>query len=118
MKPPPPMLPALGWVTASANAVATAASTAFPPLARMAAPASHAGADVHTTSPSLDETPSSLDATTARCAGSASKAIRGSATVRSKRVMAAAYTGARLDERAAVSEAASALGAAILLGSA
>ena len=30
-KPPPPMLPAVGWVTASANAVATAASTALPP---------------------------------------------------------------------------------------
>ena len=32
MKPPPPMLPAVGWVTASANAVATAASIALPPL--------------------------------------------------------------------------------------
>src|SRR6516164_689177 len=59
MKPPPPMLPALGCVTASANAVATAASTASPPLARTAAPASHAGDEVHTTSPSFDETPSS-----------------------------------------------------------
>src|SRR5437588_3854937 len=59
MNPPPPMLPALGCVTASANAVATAASTAFPPLARIAAPASHAGDDVHTTSPFFDETPSS-----------------------------------------------------------
>src|SRR5262249_62020732 len=57
--PPPPMLPALGCVTASAKAVATAASTAFPPLARIEAPASHAGDDVHTTSPSFDETPSS-----------------------------------------------------------
>src|SRR3954447_21875720 len=57
MNPPPPMLPALGWVTASAKAVATAASTAVPPLARTPAPASHAGADVHTTRPSLDETP-------------------------------------------------------------
>ena len=55
MKPPPPMLPALGCVTASANAVATAASTAMPPLARTAAPASQAGADVQTTSPSFDE---------------------------------------------------------------
>src|SRR5262245_39095832 len=32
MKPPPPMLPAEGWVTASANATATAASMALPPL--------------------------------------------------------------------------------------
>src|SRR4051812_3822300 len=57
MKPPPPMLPALGCVTASANAVATAASTAFPPRASTAAPASQAGADVQTTSPPRDATP-------------------------------------------------------------
>ena len=31
MKPPPPMLPAVGCVTASANAVATTASIALPP---------------------------------------------------------------------------------------
>ena len=31
MKPPPPILPAVGWVTASAKAVATAPSTALPP---------------------------------------------------------------------------------------
>src|SRR6267142_1520690 len=31
MKPPPPRLPAAGWVTASANATAMAASTALPP---------------------------------------------------------------------------------------
>src|SRR4051812_9964726 len=31
MKPPPPMLPAVGCVTARAKAVATAASTAGPP---------------------------------------------------------------------------------------
>ena len=38
MKPPPPMLPAVGWTTASANAVATAASTAVPPAAITSAP--------------------------------------------------------------------------------
>ena len=54
MKPPPPMLPADGWVTASANAVATAASTALPPFASTVAPASHAGAETQTTSPSFD----------------------------------------------------------------
>src|SRR5437899_847984 len=37
-KPPPPMLPAEGWVTASANAVATAASTALPPSHRTSTP--------------------------------------------------------------------------------
>ena len=51
MKPPPPMLPALGCVTASANPVATAASTALPPSASTDAPASQAGAEVHTTAP-------------------------------------------------------------------
>ena len=38
MKPPPPMLPAVGWTTASAKAVATAASTAVPPAAMTSAP--------------------------------------------------------------------------------
>src|SRR3954452_11342631 len=38
MKPPPPMLPAVGWVTASAKAVATAASTAVPPAPITSAP--------------------------------------------------------------------------------
>src|SRR6185369_13202153 len=38
MKPPPPMLPAVGWTTASAKAVATAASTAVPPAAITSAP--------------------------------------------------------------------------------
>src|SRR5687767_972214 len=56
MNPPPPMFPALGCVTARANAVATAASTAFPPLARIAAPTSEAGADTDTTSPVFDST--------------------------------------------------------------
>ena len=38
MKPPPPRLPARGRVTASAKAVATAASTALPPCAMICAP--------------------------------------------------------------------------------
>src|SRR3954463_5969395 len=38
MKPPPPMLPAVGCVTASAKAVATAASTAVPPAEITSAP--------------------------------------------------------------------------------
>src|SRR5262249_39748023 len=37
-KPPPPMLPAKGYVTASAKPVATAASTALPPRAMMSRP--------------------------------------------------------------------------------
>ena len=56
MKPPPPMLPALGCVTASANAVATAASTAFPPFARTDAPASDAIAEVLITMPAFETT--------------------------------------------------------------
>src|SRR4051812_38785943 len=59
MKPPPPRLPADGWVTASAKAVATAASTALPPCARTLAPASQEGAETQTTRPSLDGTPRS-----------------------------------------------------------
>ena len=38
MKPPPPMLPASGYTTASANSVATAASTALPPRCRISLP--------------------------------------------------------------------------------
>src|SRR5262245_27457910 len=38
MKPPPPKLPAPGQVTASANAVATAASTALPPFFKVSMP--------------------------------------------------------------------------------
>jgi hypothetical protein len=58
------MLPAAGCVTASAKAVATAASTALPPMAITEAPASQAGADVHTTRPSFDGTPRSCRAAT------------------------------------------------------
>src|SRR5688572_30828959 len=47
--PPPPMLPAAGCVTASANPVATAASTALPPAARISSPASDAAAEFDTT---------------------------------------------------------------------
>src|SRR5262249_9573440 len=38
MNPPPPRLPAPGQVTASANAVATAASTALPPFFKISMP--------------------------------------------------------------------------------
>src|ERR1041384_2808721 len=54
MDPPPPMLPALGCVTASAKAVATAASIAFPPFLRIAAPTSEAMAFVETTIPCFE----------------------------------------------------------------
>src|SRR5689334_11419870 len=56
MKPPPPRLPANGCVTASAKAVVTAASTALPPLLRIAAPRSEASSDDDTTSPAFDVT--------------------------------------------------------------
>ena len=49
MNPPPPMLPAVGCVTASANAVATAASMAVPPSRRAWAPISEATAFWETT---------------------------------------------------------------------
>src|SRR5438552_3535356 len=57
MKPPPPMLPAAGCVTARAKAVATAASTALPPSLRMVRPASDPGADTDTTTPLRNSTP-------------------------------------------------------------
>src|ERR1019366_9192906 len=51
MNPPPPILPATGCVTASAKAVATAASTALPPCFRTARPTSEAGSETVTTTP-------------------------------------------------------------------
>src|SRR5262245_40844723 len=51
MKPPPPMLPAGGYVTAIANAVATAASTALPTFLRISTPASAPGVETATTTP-------------------------------------------------------------------
>ena len=45
------MFPAVGWVTASAKAVATAASTAFPPSRSTPAPTSDAIALCDTTMP-------------------------------------------------------------------
>src|SRR6187549_2651513 len=51
MKPPPPMLPADGWVTPSANPTATAASTALPPRFKIATPTSLAAASALLTAP-------------------------------------------------------------------
>ena len=59
MKPPPPMLPAVGYVTAIANAVATAASTALPPMVRISAPMSDASPVAETTTPVRELTPKS-----------------------------------------------------------
>ena len=54
--PPPPMLPAVGCVTASAKAVAMAASTALPPRRRMSAPISDARPLADTTMPFVART--------------------------------------------------------------
>src|SRR5579863_10382108 len=51
MNPPPPMFPAWGSTTASANATATAASTAFPPRFMISTPASDASFSSLTTIP-------------------------------------------------------------------
>src|SRR5690348_4675735 len=51
MNPPPPMFPAAGYVTASANPVAIAASTAFPPFASTSRPTSLAMLLADTTIP-------------------------------------------------------------------
>ena len=51
MKPPPPILPALGWVTASANPTAAAASIALPPFFSTRNPVSVAWRSRETTMP-------------------------------------------------------------------
>jgi hypothetical protein len=52
MNPPPPKFPAVGYVTARAKAVATAASTALPPWVRISAPTCEAIAESVTTAAS------------------------------------------------------------------
>jgi hypothetical protein len=54
--PPPPMLPALGQVTAIVNAVAMAASTALPPCLSISTPTSDAIAEDEDTTPLLPRT--------------------------------------------------------------
>src|SRR5437762_11480485 len=56
MNPPPPMLPAAGSTTASAKAVATAASTALPPRFRISTPASEPSSSSVATMPWLART--------------------------------------------------------------
>lgn len=56
MKPPPPMLPQHGSVTARAYPTATAASTALPPPLRISNPTSDALDCVVTTTPFLPDT--------------------------------------------------------------
>src|SRR5262249_7514275 len=56
INPPPPILPALGCVTASANPTATAASTALPPPLRTFSPIAVACFSRETTMPCLART--------------------------------------------------------------
>src|SRR5437016_3797334 len=56
MKPPPPMFPAPGHVTASASPVATAASTALPPFFRIWIPMLDAMGSTDTTAAFAKET--------------------------------------------------------------
>src|SRR5271157_2886213 len=51
IKPPPPIFPATGCVTASANPTATAASTALPPSRRICTPTSEANGSLEATIP-------------------------------------------------------------------
>ncbi len=74
MNPPPPTFPAAGHVTANARAVATAASTAFPPWLSAARPTSLAGGETVTTMPHAGSAgcrPSRDAASTTFCALSA-----------------------------------------------
>ena len=68
MKPPPPMLPADGYVTARANPVATAASMALPPRLRMSAPTCEARAERDATMPVLPRISGGLAPTAVRTA--------------------------------------------------
>ena len=71
MKPPPPIFPAAGHVTAKANAVATAASTALPPPCSTSSPTSLAGADTDTTLPWVTSVRPSDDAASLPFSGAA-----------------------------------------------
>src|SRR5580765_7875991 len=88
MKPPPPMLPAPGYVTASAKAVATAASTALPPRRRIDAPTSDAMAELETTRPVVDlTTPVSCCAHEVDAAETSRALVPTESTLRKKRDM-------------------------------
>jgi hypothetical protein len=80
MNPTAADIAALGWVTANAKAVATAASIAFPPFRRIAAPTSDAGAEVVMTMPWLELT--GAPASCAKSAGVARIAIAKVAAIR------------------------------------
>src|SRR5690242_8533563 len=94
MKPPPPILPARGKVTASAKPTATAASTALPPFCRMSAPTRAAKPSCATTMPACPTTlwPATLCPTTPCASVSAPSGARSSprATKGSTRLAASA----------------------------
>ena len=56
MKPPPPILPARGKVTASAKPTPTAASTALPPCCKISRPTAEASASCEATMPFFAQT--------------------------------------------------------------
>src|ERR1700712_4461655 len=56
IKPPPPRLPASGYVTASVNATATAASTALPPCLKICSAASAANLSATATADAVSTT--------------------------------------------------------------
>jgi len=62
--PPPPRLPACGWTTARASAVATAASAALPPARKISRPASVAAGAALDTAPPFPRTAAGWAAST------------------------------------------------------
>ena len=74
MKPPPPMLPAVGWVTPRARPTATAASTALPPFSSTALPIAVACFSALVTAPRLPVATSVADAAGAGAFASAAGA--------------------------------------------
>src|ERR1051326_7772859 len=85
MKPPPPRLPAAGQVTASANATAIAASTAFPPCCMMSRPTVDARTLAEATMPCRARTGAreAASATTPGCKSGATGERRKKRTIRS-----------------------------------
>ena len=75
MKPPPPRLPADGYVTASAKPTATAASMALPPAAMTSAPTFEAISERETIIPSVPRTTSGVWAV-AGCGSTMTAAIK------------------------------------------
>ena len=94
MKPPPPMLPASGLTTASANWTATVASTAFPPARMTSTPTWLASSSVLTTIP-LAAWTGCTSAASSQLVGNEAGATAGSAAQAASKTLRTATRGER-----------------------